>query len=194
MLAVILGVIAFLRAKWLLVVGAVVGIVVIVTVPRIQTRIQGAINPDASASLRVVSWQNSLSIAQTHPWLGVGFNSYRYAQDRYGIVVLGENVNAGAGADSSWLFIFATTGVLGLTIFCLFYFTLIWESWQAFILAGTELERSIGLASLAVLCGLVPASQFNNALFYTWILRWWMALIGLMLGVKYVTHLGTRTD
>ncbi len=46
--------------------------------------------------------------------------------------------------------------------------------------------RAYGLVLLAIFAGLAVAAQFNNALFYTWILAWWWTLVGLVLGLESV--------
>jgi O-antigen ligase len=183
MLAVVLGCIALVKSRSLLVVGLMVALLTVLYVPRVQTRLIGAIEIDASAQPRIVSWQNSLTIAQKNLFLGVGFNTYRYAQDRYGIISLDTSGNAGAGADSSWLFILATTGLLGLLVFVANYIGLIWSGWQVYRASEHEVIKASALGLLAVLCGLAVASQFNNALFYTWILEPLWLWCGLVVGM-----------
>ena len=78
-----------------------------------DTHVEG-LNPfrTASTNSRVNSIKESLSIFKTSPLIGVGFNSYRYAQVRMGY----RNErgaswsNADAGTDNSFLFILAITG------------------------------------------------------------------------------------
>src|SRR5690606_21451003 len=112
------------------------------------------------------------------------FNSYRYAQDRYGIVNQEDSGNAGAGADSSWLFILATTGIVGFIAYAIFYGGLFVGSIRLLLRHQhrdhiSTTIRSIHLATVAVLFSLIPASMINNSLFYTWILQIWWLLIGL---------------
>ncbi len=68
---------------------------------------------------RVINWQQSWQIFSDHPVLGVGFNMYRFAQKDYGYLEEKNwSVNhAGAGADSSLLFVSATTGLMGLVFY-----------------------------------------------------------------------------
>lgn len=184
-LAVALGIIALVKSRWLLVVGLVVAVLAYATVPRIQERIQGALEVDASASPRIISWQNSLYIAADNQPFGVGFNSYRYAQDRYGIVSLDESGNAGAGADSSWFFVLATTGAAGLLAFLAMYAGFAWYSLRGLLKARFAIEKALCLGSLAILAGLSIASQFNNALFYTWIMELFWVVMGLVMAINY---------
>jgi O-antigen ligase len=183
MAAIVLGVIALVRSRALLLIGILLAILVILSVPRIQTRLLGALRVDASAQPRIISWQNSWHIAQDNLLIGVGFNTYRYAQDRYGIVSLDKSGNAGAGADSSWLFILATTGVTGLFFFVANYAALGWQGVRLALEQSDAWQRGLGLAFVAMLAGLAVASQFNNALFYTWIMEPFWLLAGLMCGL-----------
>lgn len=183
-LAISLGIIALVKSRWLIVVGLVMAILAYASVPRIQTRIQGALEIDASASPRIISWENSLEVASKNQPFGVGFNSYRYAQDRHGIVNLEDSGNAGAGADSSWLFILATTGIIGLASFLVMYLGFAYFSIRGLRLSKRPLEKAICLASLAILVGLAIASQFNNALFYTWIVEIYWVIIALVMAIN----------
>lgn len=183
-LAITLGIIALIKSRWLLVVGLVMAVLAYATVPRIQDRIQGALEVDASASPRIVSWQNSIQIASQNQPFGIGFNTYRYAQDRYGILDLEESGNAGAGGDSSWLFVFATTGLVGLITFVSMYLSFMWFSWRGLTFSTTPFEKAICLSSLAILVGLGVASQFNNALFYPWIVEIFWVILALVMSIN----------
>src|SRR5690606_25872118 len=147
-------------------------------------RVIGAFQIDASAQPRIMSWQNSFSIAADNQPFGVGYNSYRYAQVRYGILELDKSGNAGAGADSSWIFILATSGITGFLSFTVFYFGLAWMSWKGIMFGSQSTVQAVCLAFLAILAGLFVFSQFNNALFYTWILQIFWILAGLIVGVS----------
>ncbi len=190
MLVVGLAVVAFFKARWLLLVAAVVGIIAFTAVPRVKERVMSGVQIDVTSSIRITSWQNSLTIAMDNQPFGIGFNSYRYAQDRYGIVNQEDSGNAGAGADSSWLFVLATTGAIGFTLFIIFYSSLIYASGRVLLENQHNNQtlmsiKATQLAVVAVLFGLIPASMINNSLFYTWILQLWWVLIGLSLGTAY---------
>jgi len=115
---------------------------------------------------RINNWRQSLIIGLDQPLCGVGFNNYRYVQRDYGFLEQ-ENwrkTHAGAGADSSFLFILATTGVIGLMV----YFWLIKEV----LLLG---RKSLALTASTV--ALIGHSFFNNSLFYSWLMIWWWILV-----------------
>lgn len=65
---------------------------------------------------RLLNWRQTASAFATHPLLGVGFNTYRYFQKDKGLLSSDDwqENHAGAGADSSLLFVAATTGIIGL--------------------------------------------------------------------------------
>lgn len=126
-----------------------------------------------SVKARIGNWQQAWQIAKDHLLLGVGFDTYRYRQRDYGF--LGEKwqvTHAGAGADSSLLFILATTGIIGLASYGWF----LWSSVR-YSLKATHLEaRIIIFASLAAL---IPHSLFLNSLFYPWVIGW----LGVILAI-----------
>jgi len=103
-----------------------------------------------SLKSRYRSWQTAWLVAKRNPVFGVGFNNYRWVQKE--LDVLGEDWaegHAGAGADNSFLFIGATTGIVGLIIFLKLVFS--WRpSW--------------------LVLSVIVHSFFNNSLFYSWAL------------------------
>ena len=112
----------------------------------------------SSVQARIINWQRTLQIFSQNPVLGVGFNTYRYAQKQAGFL---DNIkwlksHSGAGADSSLLFVAATTGIVGLA-FYLRFLSRLWNYPSVFPLY-------IPLASLLV------HSLFLNSLFYPHIL------------------------
>jgi len=115
----------------------------------------------ASLQSRAGSWQQALIIAKDHPLFGVGFNTYRYAQKRYGFLEENWQIShAGAGADSSFLFVLATSGILGVLGFL--------------GVLGKILEISYkkSLLVFASLIAVITHSFFNNTLFYPWVMGW----------------------
>ncbi len=119
-----------------------------------------------SIEARIRNWQESLTVWRTSPILGVGFNTYRYAKARLGILNeegLRES-HSGAGADSSLLFVLATTGIVG----ALAYLWLLVSLWQ--YSKGNIVFRTAFL-------GILIHSFFNNTLFYPAVLEWlWLSL------------------
>lgn len=115
---------------------------------------------------RLENWQQALLITKDHPFFGVGFNAYRYVQKDYGFLDEDWQIShAGAGVDSSFLFVLATTGIIGLMSF-------IWLWIKIFKLAPRPI-----LASLAAIAG---HSLFNNTFFYPWVLGWMIILLAYL--------------
>lgn len=112
---------------------------------------------------RIRNWQQSAKIAGDNLLLGVGFNAYRYAQRDYGFLKEGWKAShAGAGADSSFLFVLATTGIFGFVAYLWF--------WREVMRISSLEVRASGLA-------LITHSFFNNSLFYVWIMIWFWTLL-----------------
>lgn len=119
------------------------------------------IDREQSASFRISSWEQGLTIFQKSPFLGVGFNAYRYAIREYN---LGDEQfiqsRGSSSNDSSLLFVASTTGVLGFIAYLYFLRTLF------------KFTNRINLILTAGLTGLLIHSFFANSLFYPPILAW----------------------
>jgi len=124
---------------------------------------------------RFQSWQNAVAIIKDHPVLGVGFNAYRYAQRDYGFLEDEDwqESHAGAGADSSLLFVLATTGIIGLVAY-------LWYLVSAGALAFWQRKKMVGIVCLASLGAIIAHSFFLNSLFYPWIMGWLMILLACL--------------
>jgi len=122
---------------------------------------------ESTIEFRLINYGQSLVIARDNPLFGVGFNAYRYAQGRHGFLI-GEELkisHAGAGGDSSLLFVLATTGVVGLSVYLWLWGKALW----------------LGKANILVLATLLSAlvhSFFTNSLFYPWIMVWLWIVLG----------------
>lgn len=103
----------------------------------------------SSIQARIESWKTAWGIFIHHPVLGVGFDTYRYAQKG------NLKSHSGAGADSSLLFVAATTGFVGLL-------TYLWY-----------LRR----LPKPYLVALLVHSLFLNSLFYPGVMVWLSLLI-----------------
>ncbi len=172
MFATAVAVISLFKSRKLLILALVIAFSAYFFVPRVQTRIAGGVDPDDSAQARIVNWKQSIEIIKDNWLTGVGFNSYRYAQARYGFFSWKEPLGgkAGAGADSSVLFVFATTGIFGLASFLWIYAKTIWPTIRALattLYSGTISIDTNQLSLLAAISGLIIESNFINSLFYT---------------------------
>ncbi len=116
-----------------------------------------------SIETRIGNWQQAMKIFADHPILGVGFNTVRYAKKEYNFGQDNLSANhAGAGFDNSFLFIGATTGLVGLLSFLFFLFKIYTK--------GNLLVRTSLIA-------IIIHSFFLNSLFFPWVMVWmWMII------------------
>lgn len=119
----------------------------------------------ASVGARLRNWRETLVIAKDHFLFGVGFNTYRYAQKKYGFLKDDwQASHAGAGADSSLLFVFATGGIFGLL------------GWLGILAKALEKKSPLVFSSTAAI---FVHSFFQNTFFFPWVLGWWIIILGL---------------
>lgn len=119
------------------------------------------------------NYKYSLAIIKDNFWTGVGFNAFRFSQKKYGFISLSDwkDTNAGAGADNSFLFVLATTGIFGLVAFLNFWIKAVYKSNT---LAKSSKSSLILFSSLIAMS---PAALVVNCLFYQWISIWLMILL-----------------
>ncbi len=154
------------RSAWYLFLALALAFMAYFAVPRIQTRLNGITDPADSASLRLISWQETLSIIEDNFVFGIGFNAMKAAKIDYGYInpdTLSEH--SASGSDSSLLLVFATTGIIGLVIFI-----------SAFLFPLLDYPSFF---KMAVIGGLLLESQFINSLFYPQIMFIWLILYAL---------------
>jgi glycosyltransferase involved in cell wall biosynthesis len=141
-----------------------VGVVTVLLLPRPAGE-GGKLERAYSIEARIQNWRQTLTITKDHPIFGVGFNAYRYAQRNYGFLdeEKWQVSHAGAGADSSLLFVLATTGIFG-------FFAYFWI-WLKSLITNYELLITASIIALLV------HSLFLNSLFYPWIMSWMWILL-----------------
>lgn len=129
----------------------------------------------ASSKSRLDNYQTALNISIDRPLLGVGFNTYRYAKDLYGIQHGWANKpsHADAGVDNSFLFVLVTTGIIGLGAYLYFWINVLKKTFSQFTLKH-ETQTVVILSSVF---GLFIHSLFVNSLFFPEIMLWvWLQL------------------
>ncbi len=120
---------------------------------------------------RIADSQEALRVFAKSPIFGVGFNSLRYIREKTNIVENTEDVShSGAGFHNSWLFIMATTGIVGLVAYIN-----VW--WKIFVLAKEKELLSISAVAVGV------HSLFDNSLFFPWVMVWIWVIVGVILRV-----------
>lgn len=137
----------------------------------------------ASNEARIDSAKIAIRIINDNPILGTGFNTYRYAQIKYGFrsAVNSSVSHADAGTDNSFLFILATTGIVGL----IFYLNLLWKIIKISYLnfkkyKNQDFQKYITIAIISSMGGIMVNSLFINSLFYFGMLIWMWILLGLI--------------
>ncbi len=133
---------------------------------------------DPTANLRLANWRKSLSLFEKNKIIGIGYNTYRFKAAEEGII--DENFFSAGGADSTYITVLVTTGILGFLVFLyfcgkIFLTNFIWY-WQ------TKREIFLGVSSgfLAMLIH----SFFVNSLFFPLIFLPVMAIAGIMQSIK----------
>jgi len=118
-----------------------------------------------SSEARIETAKSAILIAEKSLLVGVGFNAYRYAQFRYG---LRNEVNiashADASPDNSFLFVIATTGIVGFILYLFLWF---------------KMFRVVSALGIASILGVFINSMFINSLFYPFIMLWLWIILAL---------------
>ena len=159
------GIIAWRKKtlKFFLLVAALLSLTILI-LPR-RSGIGTKLERRDSLWARIENWEQAVKITKNSPLFGVGFNNYRWAQQKAGYLQKDWQENhAGAGADNSALFILATTGFIGF--FAYFHFTF-------------KMNQVGSLIFTTSMFSWLIHSFFNNSLFYPWLMIWGWLLLGL---------------
>ncbi len=118
----------------------------------------------------------AVQVIEKHPFFGVGFNNYRYAQKKYGFLDKNwQHIHSGAGVPNTYLFVLATTGVVGFSFYLYFLFSLIKEPIKRVM---KKKEADSAVLVIASTGGLLIGSLFDNFLFYSSLMVWLFILVG----------------
>lgn len=132
----------------------------------------------ASIKARIDSYRGAITIFRDSPIYGVGFNSYRYAQKRYGFLddSTWQATHAGAGVSNSFLFLLATTGVIGFFL----YFNFWYQALKQLLATRTKGQNLYFISTIvSSVIGIFTHSLFENTLFYSFIMVWYFLLLGI---------------
>mgnify|MGYP003393801593 CR=1 FL=1 len=125
----------------------------------------------ASIEARFESYSRAIHLFGSSPIYGVGFNAYRYAQIDAGFEIVNQEKNhAGAGVSNSWLFVLATTGMIGFVLFINFWFQVIKSIYKS-------KSNPVACSVISIIAGLFVHAMFENSVFYIFI----MASVFLMI-------------
>lgn len=128
----------------------------------------------ASTESRLESSKKALVIFEKKP-MGVGFNTYRYAREKFGDPdrsIYGLS-HSGAGVDNSFLQALVTTGFIGFAAY-------LYLLYKIFKLGFKDTGKNkLGLILIVSLGGLMVNALFINSLFYGFVMIWVWILAGL---------------
>jgi len=172
----VLATIGILKSPRLLLAFLGIFLIAFFSVPQVKTRVAGALSVDETAQARLESWEKAIVIFQKNPVFGVGFNTYRYAQEKEGFFSIDDPLggHSGAGSDSSVLLVAATTGTIGLFAFIYFLFA------QVLTFAKGARRNALHLGALSAFLSLIVHSQFVNSLFFPQIMLVLWFILGLV--------------
>ncbi len=124
-------------------------------------------------------------VIKRNPIFGVGFNSFRFAQERYNFRVLpGVTVShADASTDNSFLFVLATTGIFGFLSFGYFW-KKIFQILQKTNAKLDSYNKTLSAIAISSIVGVFVSSMFNNSLFFPFIMEWLWVIVGLAISRK----------
>ncbi|MBI4089149.1 MAG: O-antigen ligase family protein [Candidatus Levybacteria bacterium] len=137
----------------------------------------------ASAEARIESAKTAIQIIKKNMFFGVGFNTYRYAQIKYGFrsASSSSTSHADAGTDNSFLFVFATMGIVGLIIYLNLIWNILKKAYANFKKQkANSFQKYISIVVLSSVGGIIVDSFFINSLFYSFIVIWIWILLGLI--------------
>ncbi len=122
----------------------------------------------ASGFARVAAFDNAITLWRENPVFGVGFNAYRYAQEKHGFFVPKDIENhAGAGTDNSFLFVLATTGITGFLAYIYFWYAVFKKTCKNTVIFAT-------------IVGIFVNAFFINSLFYPFLLEFLFIEVALV--------------
>lgn len=136
----------------------------------------------ASIESRFESIQRALILIKNNFFFGVGFNMYRYAQERYGLIPSSRfpYMHSASGTDNSLLFVLATAGIAGF-----FAYLLLWIKTVLFAVGDfqkrdtTQIKKYLSLVLVGSIAGLFVNSLFLNSLFYPSVMLWMWVLVAI---------------
>lgn len=138
---------------------------------------------DRSGSTRLESYREGWALAKEHLIIGVGYNRYLPASQ---VIALrdGKPIGTGQGSHSSLLNVLATTGIIGLALWCIVWAVVAMQLWRDRKTVDPQ-WGSISWALLAYLCALTVGSIFNNGWLFSPILLSFLLMLTVALPVMH---------
>lgn len=129
-----------------------------------------------SSEARLSSASQGINIFIKNPVLGVGFDAYRYALNRYeGLnTTYWQTTHSGGGTDNSFIFVLATTGIVGFIAYIYFLSRIIKLGFL-----NIKKNKYLSIILISSVVAVSVDSFFVNSLFYIFIIEWLFVLAGL---------------
>jgi O-antigen ligase len=125
----------------------------------------------------VISWGNAISLFLEHPWIGVGFNTYGFVQQRRGIQLLGP---AHYSVEGGFLFVAVMTGAVGLFAFLTMLWLVLRRCRGIWRHAGATAEqRGLAIGAAAATAAICVHSVFVNSFMVPFVMEPLWILWGL---------------
>jgi O-antigen ligase len=168
-----------------LIIVALVSLIVFTAFPRAISRILGTVDKregilyvEPSANARLITWKQSLVVIGKNPVIGVGYNSYKWALQRYR---LGNAQGASSnGAQNSFLTITATTGFIGLGAFTVLLICMFKNAYKSLQEADDPWVKGISIGFIGGLGALMVHAIFIESLTYPQIIATLWIFSGLL--------------
>lgn len=129
--------------------------------------------PDQTARLRVENFAKGSSVIEENFWTGIGFNTLRIHNS-------GENINSSGGFDSSFITVFALTGIFGFFAFLWLWWEIGRATFRSFLSQKKWLVKYVSLAFFWSIFGVLAQSFFINNLFYSFFIVLFFGVFGWM--------------
>lgn len=166
------------KIKVLILVNIVLApVVIFLLFPRFYSRIVSGLMIDKSSAQRLISWQAGVQIFQQRPIFGVGFDNIRFAKEKLNLIQIDSQNggHSGAGIDSSFISVLASTGIAGALLYLFFWWSILRNLWFKKALFSKII--------FSLLIGLLLGSQFINSLFFPPIMLVYFVLVGVGVGI-----------
>lgn len=138
-------------------------------------------NPDPTARLRILNWEQTWELIKQKPLLGHGYNNLAYVRAQAGYID-SETIHSASGSDSSVLTLLATTGIIGTLPFMAFLIYTLFQFKKHFHPKQYTLESGLALGGLSGLLAILAHSNFVNSLFFAPLMIFLWIIIGNFYG------------
>ena len=168
-----IGVLTLMLSRIALVVAIAIVVAAIGFSPRLQERVQGALELDVTASLRVENWLETIEDIEQNPLIGIGYNSTKYQS------IVPSELNSASGRDSSLLTLWLTSGIIGLSLFV----SMIGAQMLHWVRQGMQskslIEQTMSYGAIAAWSAILVHSMFVNSIFFPHILIFLIILLAI---------------